>query len=82
MREVYFDGKAKLHLQEYLSSRTDDNNALIVSQYQPYKRISYRGIETMLKRLGEEKGLPKLCAHTKKVNKNIDISFLLVYNIY
>ena len=49
MREVYFDGKAKLHLQEYLSSRNDDNKALFISQYKPYKRISYRGIEIMLR---------------------------------
>ena len=42
MREVYFDGKAKLHLQEYLSSRTDDNNALIVtSNYHVYRALRY-----------------------------------------
>ena len=27
-RRVYFDAKAKLHLQEYIESRTDDNPAL------------------------------------------------------
>ena len=63
MREVYFDGKAKLHLQEYLNSRKDDNKALIVSRYKPYKRISYRGIETMLKRLVEETGVYKVHPH-------------------
>ncbi|MBQ9297562.1 MAG: tyrosine-type recombinase/integrase [Clostridia bacterium] len=80
MREVYFDGKAKLHLQEYLSSRTDDNNALIVSQYQPYKRISYRGIETMLKRLGKELGICKVHPHkfrrtlaTRAIDKGMPI---------
>lgn len=31
MREVYFDGKTKVHLQEYLNSRIDENKALFVS---------------------------------------------------
>lgn len=30
MREVYYDGKAKLHLKEYLSSRNDDKLCLSV----------------------------------------------------
>jgi integrase/recombinase XerD len=29
-REVYFDAKAKMHLLEYLNSRTDNNPALFV----------------------------------------------------
>ena len=37
-----------------LTLDVEDYKALIVSRYKPYKRISYRGIETMLKRLGEE----------------------------
>ena len=63
MREVYFDGKTKVNLQEYLSRRNDDNKALIVSRYKPYKRISYRGIEAMLKRLGKEIGIYKVHPH-------------------
>ena len=49
MRKVYFDGKAMLHLKEYLSSRHDDNNALFVSANKPHKRWKSRGIELMLK---------------------------------
>ena len=83
MREVYFDGKAKLHLQEYLNSRKDDNKALIVSRYKPYKRISYRGIETMLKRLGEEIGVHKVHPHkfrrtlaTRAIDKGMPIELV------
>ena len=83
MREVYFDGKTKLHLQEYLSSRKDDNKALIVSRYKPYKRIRYRGIETMLKRLGEEIGVHKVHPHkfrrtlaTRAIDKGMPIELV------
>ncbi len=83
MREVYFDGKAKLHLQEYLNSRKDDNKALIVSRYKPYKRISYRGIERMLKRLGEEIGIHKVHPHkfrrtlaTRAIDKGMPIELV------
>ena len=45
MREVYFDGKAKLHLQEYLNSRSDSNNALFVSLYKPYEKLKSWKVE-------------------------------------
>ena len=80
MREVYFDGKTKVNLQEYLSRRNDDNKALIVSRYKPYKRISYRGIEAMLKRLGKEIGIYKVHPHkfrrtlaTRAIDKGMPI---------
>ena len=80
MREVYFDGKAKLHLQEYLSSRNDENKALFISRYKPYKRISYRGIEMMLKRIGKEIGVHKVHPHkfrrtlaTRAIDKGMPI---------
>ena len=63
MREVYFDGKAKLHLQEYLNSRSDSNNALFVSLYKPYEKLKSRGIELMLQRLGEKNWISKVHPH-------------------
>ena len=39
MREVYFDGKAKLHMKEYLNNRIDNNEALFVSNNKPYERL-------------------------------------------
>ena len=39
MREVYFDGKAKLHMEEYLSNRIDNTEALFVSNNKPYERL-------------------------------------------
>ena len=80
MREVYFDGKAKLHLQEYLNSRSDSNNALFVSLYKPYEKLKSRGIELMLQRLGEENGISKVHPHkfrrtlaTRAIDKGMPI---------
>lgn len=56
MREVYFDGKAKLHIEEYLNSRIDNNEALFVSNNKPYNRLQSRRIELMLQKLGKELG--------------------------
>ena len=35
-RKVYFDARTKLHLQKYLESREDDNDALFVSLQKPF----------------------------------------------
>mgnify|MGYP000717256237 FL=1 len=37
-RPVYFDARTKIHLKNYLDSRTDKNPALFVSLIQPFKR--------------------------------------------
>lgn len=50
-RQVYFDARTKLHLQEYINQRNDDNPALFVTLYKPTRRISINGVETMLKTL-------------------------------
>lgn len=80
MREVYFDGKTKLHLQEYLDSRSDSNNALFVSLYKPYEKLKSRGIELMLQRLGEKNGISKVHPHkfrrtlaTRAIDKGMPI---------
>lgn len=39
-REVYFNAPAKLHLQRYLDSRTDNNPALFVITRKPFTRMS------------------------------------------
>ncbi len=62
-RQVYFDARAKLHLQDYLSSRTDANPALFVSLNSPHDRISIGGIELRLRVLGRSLMLPKVHPH-------------------
>lgn len=51
-REVYFDAKAKMHLLEYLNSRTDNNPALFVALREPFERMSITGIEIRVKQIG------------------------------
>lgn len=62
-RIVYFDAKAKLHLQQYLDSRTDDNPALFVSLRAPYERIKIGGIEHRFREMGKRLNIPKVHPH-------------------
>ena len=62
-RVVYFDARTKIHLQNYLESRTDDNKALFVSLRAPFERIKIGGIEARLRKLGKELNIPKVHPH-------------------
>lgn len=62
-RIVYFDARTKIHLQNYLSSRTDNNPALFVSLKSPHNRLKIGGIETRLREFGKQLGLPKVHPH-------------------
>ena len=62
-RIVYFDARAKLHLQEYLDDRTDDNPALFVTLKAPYERIKIGGIEHRLREMGKRLNIPKVHPH-------------------
>ena len=52
-RVVYFDARTKIHLIEYLQSRTDENPALFVSLNSPFERLGISGVETRLRELGK-----------------------------
>ncbi len=62
-RIVYFDARAKLHLQEYLDSRTDENPALFVTLRAPYERIQIGGIEHRLREMGKRLNIQKVHPH-------------------
>ena len=62
-RVVYFDARTKIHLQNYLNSRTDDNPALFVSLKTPHERLKIGGIETRLREFGKQLGLNKVHPH-------------------
>lgn len=62
-RMVYFDARTKIHLQEYLNSRTDDNPALFVSLKAPYDRMKIGGIEVRLRGIGRNLGIEKVHPH-------------------
>jgi site-specific recombinase XerD len=62
-RKVYFDARTKIHLQNYLGERTDDNPALFVSLQAPHNRLQISGIEIRLRELGRRLGIEKVHPH-------------------
>ena len=79
-RRVYFDAKAKLHLQNYLNSRTDNNPALFVTLDSPHSRLKISGVEVRLRELGRSINLIKIHPHkfrrtmaTRAIDKGMPI---------
>ena len=62
-RETYLTAASCMHLQEYLDSRTDNNEALFVSLKAPHKRLTVSGVEEVLRRLGRQTGIDKVHPH-------------------
>lgn len=62
-RPVYFDARAKLHLQAYLDSRTDNCPALFVSLDATATRLTIGGVETRLRNLGKGCGVSRVHPH-------------------
>ena len=62
-RLVYFDARTKIHLNNYLASRTDDNPALFVSLRNPHSRLQINGIESRLKTVGRSLGICRIHPH-------------------
>ena len=62
-RIVYFDARTKIHLQNYIDSRTDDNLALFVTLRSPHERIKIGGIESRLREMGKKLAIQKVHPH-------------------
>lgn len=62
-RIVYFDARTKIHLQEYLDSRKDENPALFVTLRAPYNRIQIGGVERRLREMGKKLNISKVHPH-------------------
>lgn len=62
-RKVYFDARTKLHLQKYLETREDDNEALFVSLQKPFNRLLISGVEIRLRELGNRLRINKVYPH-------------------
>jgi integrase/recombinase XerD len=79
-RPVYFDARAKIHLQSYLANRTDKNPALFVSLNKPHSRLEISGVEIRLRKLGWQLNIPKVHPHkfrrtlaTRAIDKGMPI---------
>ena len=79
-RKVYFDAKAKLHLQKYIDSRTDSNPALFVTLDSPYDRLKISGVEIRMRELGRSVKISRIHPHkfrrtmaTRAIDKGMPI---------
>ena len=79
-RKVYFDAKTKVHLQQYLNYRKDNNEALFVSLDAPFNRLNISGIETRLRNIGKKVNIQRVHPHkfrrsmaTKAIDKGMPI---------
>ncbi len=79
-RPVYFDARTKIHLRNYVQSRTDDNPALFVSLLKPYNRLEISGVEIRMRQLGKMLGIDKVHPHkfrrtlaTRAIDKGMPI---------
>lgn len=79
-RKVYFDAKAKIHLQDYLNSRIDDNPALFVTLDAPFDRLKISGVEIRMRMLGRKLNMGKIHPHkfrrtmaTRAIDKGMPI---------
>jgi site-specific recombinase XerD len=62
-RLVYFDARTKIHLGNYLETRTDKNPALFVSLQRPHARLQISGVEIRLRELGRRLDIPRVHPH-------------------
>ena len=62
-RVVYFDARTKIHLLNYLDSRTDTNPALFVSLASPHGRLKTGGIEARLHEIGRRADMQRVHPH-------------------
>ncbi len=62
-RIVYFDARTKIHLQNYLESRTDNDEALFVTLKSPHTRLTIGGLEVRIRELGKSLGMNKVHPH-------------------
>lgn len=79
-RPVYFDARTKIHLRNYVQSRTDENPALFVSLLKPYNRLEISGVEIRIRQIGRKLGIEKVHPHkfrrtlaTRAIDKGMPI---------
>lgn len=62
-RTVYFNARAKVHLQNYLATRSDSTPALFVSLSKPNTRLTINGVENRLRELGKNANVGRIHPH-------------------
>lgn len=62
-RMLYLNATTVYHLKKYLEGRTDDNPALFVSMKKPFERLTDKGVQAVLRRLGKVAGVSNVHPH-------------------
>ena len=62
-RTVYFNARAKVHLQKYLAERTDNNVALFVGLNGIHERMTISGVEARVRWLGQRASVCRIHPH-------------------
>ena len=82
-RIVYFDARTKIHLQEYLDSRSDDCEALFVTLKAPHSRLTICGVESRVRDIGKRLNIERVHPHkfrrtlaTKAIDRGMPIEQL------
>lgn len=82
-RMVYFDARTKIHLQNYILCRHDNEKALFVGLKAPYKRLTIGAIEVRLRNFGNKLEINKVHPHkfrrtlaTRAIDKGMPIEQL------
>lgn len=72
--------RAKIHLLNYLNSRSDTNPALFVTLDAPHERLKISGVEIRIRELGRKLGLERIHPHkfrrtmaTRAIDKGMPI---------
>lgn len=66
-RVVFFNAESELSMRKYLESRSDDCDALFVTQRRPYRKLGQKAIENEIAKIAERTGLhvyPHKLRHT------------------
>lgn len=62
-RLLYLNATAVYHLKKYLEERADDQTALFVGTKKPYDRLTDKGVQAVLRRLGKTAGIADVHPH-------------------
>ncbi|MFQ9545966.1 MAG: site-specific tyrosine recombinase/integron integrase [Clostridium sp.] len=85
-RRIYFNDRCKIVLNKYLKNRAGNSEYLFCSSRKPYGKITNRGLEIIVKKIGEKTKVgihlhPHLFRHTfatKALNQGIPIEIVQI----
>jgi site-specific recombinase XerD len=70
-RPVYLNGKAKVHLLNYLDGRKDNNPALFVGLKTPHERLTESGVRAMMNKLTGDNKAKNIHLHPHKLRRTM-----------